>query len=171
MEEQGTPNQESVSTSTDNTTSAELKKADLLKRFLAVFIDGLIAAVFSLVPFFGGLAAAAYMLLRDGLEVDFMYKRSIGKKIMKLKAVTFEGKELTMENSMKRNWTLALGYLTGALTPVLILIPILGWGLLIILAVAALGLSLVECIMVFTNDKASRLGDKMANTIVIETAD
>ena len=74
--------------SADEAASAlptEMKKADLGKRFLAVLIDAGIAVVVSFVPVIGGLAAAAYWLIRDGLALDFMDHRSVGKKLMDLR--------------------------------------------------------------------------------------
>lgn len=182
MENQENKNQETVETTTENTAATtdenketqptiEIKKADLLKRFLALFIDSIPAIIVAFVPVIGGLAAAVYLMVRDGLEVDFMYKRSIGKKIMKLKPVTSSGKDLTIQDSIKRNWPLALGYLTCALSPVLMFIPILGWGLLLLLGLAAMGLGIAECVLVLADDKGLRLGDKMASTVVIEVAE
>ena len=62
------------------------RKASLLKRFLALLIDGILAGVISaLLGIVGTIAGAAYLLVRDGLDLGFMDLRSIGKKIMKLR--------------------------------------------------------------------------------------
>jgi uncharacterized RDD family membrane protein YckC len=142
-------------------------KADLTKRFIAALIDGVIGGVVSFVPFVGGLAAAAYFLLRDGLDVDFMRNRSLGKKIMKLRPVTLDGGPLDLVASAKRNWMFALG---GVIT-MLLWIPILGWLLVFPVALVALALAVVELVLVLTDPLGRRFGDKMANTQVIEVAD
>ena len=153
-------------------------KPDSAKRFLALFIDGIIAGVIygllsavvtAIVPgnivtkiwvgaLIGGLGGGAYMLLRDGLDIDFMKGRSLGKKVMKLRPERIDGGPMTMETSIKRNWTLCLGYL-GA-------IPVVGW----ILGLASLGLGVYEIYKVLTDPAGRRWGDELAGTKVVETA-
>ena len=69
-------------------------RPDLGKRAIAAVIDAVIAFGIGLVPFAGGIAATAYWLIRDGLDVDFMDHRSIGKKVMKLRPVTLDGQPM-----------------------------------------------------------------------------
>jgi uncharacterized RDD family membrane protein YckC len=142
-------------------------KADLMKRFVAALIDGLLAGVVSMVPLVGGLAGAAYMLLRDGFEFDFMDRRSLGKKVMKLRPVTQDGTPMDLAKSVRRNWMFGI----GGLISVLLFIPILGWLLIIPVALVAFGLGIVEIFLVITDPKGQRLGDRMAKTQVIEVAD
>ncbi len=144
-----------------------LMKADLAKRFIAAFIDGVIAMVIGFIPAIGSLLGAAYMLLRDGLELEFMDGRSIGKKIMKLRPVTSDGSKMTIEKSVRRNWMFALGAFNG----ILLFIPILGWALIFILSIIGLLIVLFEIFKVLTDTEGRRLGDNMAGTKVIETAD
>ncbi len=143
------------------------KKADPVKRFLAVFIDGLIAAMMSLVLgvvipvlgfFLGALLGAAYMLVRDGLTLEFMDQRSLGKKLLKLRPVRLDGSRLDLNDSMKRNWVFAVPNGLQA-------IPILGQILGSLLGIV---LGIVECILVLTDPEGRRWGDKLANTRVIE---
>ncbi|NNE10499.1 MAG: RDD family protein [Gemmatimonadetes bacterium] len=143
------------------------KKADPVKRFLAVFIDGLLAAMLSLILgvvipvlgfFLGALLGAAYMLVRDGLTLEFMDQRSLGKKLLKLRPVRLDGSRLELNDSMKRNWVFAV---PNALQAIPILGQILG-GLL------GMVLGLVECILVLTDPEGRRWGDKLADTRVIE---
>ena len=47
------------------------------KRFVAAIIDAVITVVVGFIPLVGGLAATAYWLVRDGMELDFMDRRSI----------------------------------------------------------------------------------------------
>ncbi len=144
-----------------------LVKADLAKRFIAALIDGVIAAVVSFIPLVGSIAGAAYMLLRDGLELEFMDGRSIGKKVMKLRPITSDGSKMTIEKSIRRNWMFALGAFNG----ILLFIPILGWLLIIVLSIAGLLIGLFEVFKVLTDAEGRRLGDNMAGTKVVETAD
>lgn len=141
-------------------------KADLSKRFIAALIDGAIAFVVGLIPFIGGFIGAGYWLVRDGLELEFMDRRSIGKKIMKLRPVRLDGLPMDIPTSVKRNWMFAL----GGVIQVLLFIPILGWLLMIPVAFIALGLGLFEIYKVVTDPQGRRLGDTMGGTKVIEVA-
>ncbi len=137
---------------------ATRSKADLGKRFFAALIDGALAGIVSFVPVIGGLIGAAYMLVRDGLDVDFMDGRSIGKKIMKLRPVRISGEMMDIGTSVKRNLPFAIG-------PVIMIIPILGW---LVGPVVALAIGLVEAILVLTDAEGRRVGDKLAETMVVE---
>ncbi|HLA63290.1 MAG TPA: RDD family protein [Rhodothermales bacterium] len=158
-------------------------KADPVKRFAAVFIDGLIASIpayiFSAIfAMFGMrgiglgliyLVGGAYILVRDGLSYDFADGRSVGKKLMKLRPVRLDGGAMTMEVSIRRNWPLAAFYfiyglaaLAGGASIYAIagLLGIVGW-------VASL-FFLVEGVFVLTDAGGRRFGDKFANTQVID---
>ncbi len=135
-----------------------LRKADLLKRFIAAVIDAVLAGIVSFVPVIGGLVGAAYMLLRDGLEIDFMDGRSLGKKIMKLRPVRLDGGPMDIATSVKRNIPFAIG-------PVIMIVPVIGW---IIGPMVAIVVDLVESVLVLTDPQGRRIGDKMAETMVIE---
>ncbi len=144
----------------------DVGKADLSKRFIAAVIDAAIAFVIGFIPFIGGLIGAAYWLVRDGLELDFMDGRSVGKKIMKLRPVRLDGLPMDIPTSVKRNWMFSL----GGVIQVLLFIPILGWLLMIPVAFVALGLGLFEIYKVVTDAQGRRLGDSMGGTKVIEVA-
>ncbi len=139
-------------------------KADLGKRFIAAIIDAAMAFVVGLIPIIGGFVGAAYMLLRDGFDFDFMDHRSIGKKLMKLRPVMLDGGTVDITVSIKRNWMFAL----GALIQALMFIPIAGWALIPVVAAASIILVIIEIILVITDEQGRRLGDKIANTRVIE---
>ena len=141
-------------------------KADLAKRFIAALIDGLLAGVVSLVPLVGGLVAAAYILLRDGLELDFMDRRSIGKKLLGLRPVRLGGQPMDVMTSVKRNLPFAI----GALGAVFMIIPILGWIVAILLGLVAMVVAVLEMIFVFTDAAGRRMGDKLAGTQVTESS-
>ena len=140
------------------------KRPDLGKRAVAAIIDAVVATVVGLVPFAGGIAATAYWLVRDGMDLDFMDHRSIGKKVMKLRPVTLDGQPLGLVTSAKRNWMFALGGLTQFFA-----MTIIGIVLAIPLAVVAFVIGIVEVVLVLTDAEGRRMGDKMAGTRVIET--
>lgn len=112
------------------------------QRIVAFAIDALIVSAISWI--FGGLSGfiifAVYMLTRDAWP--FLNGVSIGKKLMKIRAVDADGHPLTnnWELSAKRN------------------ILLLGWGL---------G-ALIEGVMLIINDEDQRLGDQWFQTRVIQ---
>jgi len=149
-------------------------KADIGKRFIAAIIDAipaiLVAFVLGMIPFIGGiiggLAAAGWWLVRDGLDVEFANKRSLGKQIMKLRPVRLDGQPMTLEDSVKRNAPLAV-YCVGYL---LWVVPVLGHILSIPIFLIGSLVSLVEAVLVLTDGEGRRWGDKLANTKVIEVS-
>ena len=142
-------------------------KADLGKRFVAAIIDAVIGVMIGLIPAIGGLAAAAYWLVRDGLEFEFMYRRSVGKHVMKLRPVTLDGSPMDITASAKRNWMFAL----GGVVQLLWWIPFIGWLFVVPVALAAFAIGVIELFLVITDPEGRRLGDKIANTKVIEAED
>lgn len=145
------------------TPAAPAAKADLGKRFVAALIDGILAAIVGLVPL-GGFIGAAYMLLRDGLDFDFMKHRSIGKQVMKLHLVRDNGAAMDPITSVKRNWMFAFGALSTALA----YIPIIGWLMLPFVALIAMVVGVIEIVLVLTDAQGRRMGDKFAGTLVVE---
>ncbi len=139
-------------------------KADIGKRAVAMIIDALIALVVGLVPIAGGIAATAYWLVRDGMEFDFMDRRSIGKKIMKLRPVTLDGRPMDIATSVKRNWMFALGGVVQFFA-----MTIIGVVIAVPLGLAALLVGVIEVVLVFTDTDGRRMGDKLADTRVVET--
>ncbi len=142
-------------------------KPDIGKRAIAAIIDGAIAAAVGLIPFIGNVIGAAYILLKDGFEYDFMDGRSVGKKLMKLRPVRLDGQKMDLRTSAMRNWPLAL----GSLASLFLIVPVLGWVLFPVLLIAAIGLGIVELVLVLTSADGRRFGDKLAGTQVVEVAD
>jgi uncharacterized RDD family membrane protein YckC len=140
-------------------------KADLAKRFLAALIDGVLCAVLALVPVLGALAGAAYVLVRDGLDVEFMKRRSIGKHVMKLRPVRLDGQSMDIPTSVRRNFLFVIG-LVGL--PFYI-IPVIGWGLAALLGGVQIVISIVEIVLVLTDPEGRRMGDKFAGTRIVES--
>ena len=139
-------------------------KPDLGRRFIAALIDAVIAIVVGFVPLVGGLAATAYWLVRDGLDLEFMDRRSIGKKVMKLRPVTLDGSPVDIVVSVKRNWMFALGGATQ-----LFAMTIIGLLVAVPLGLVAMVLGIIEIVLVLTDSESRRFGDRLANTRVIET--
>ncbi len=94
------------------------------------------------------------------IEFDFMRYRSLGKRLMGLRAVPVDGSAMTMATSIRRNWPFAFG--------ILMVVPVLGW---ILAAVIAPILGIIEAVLVLTDDQGRRYGDRFANTKVIESKD
>jgi len=138
-------------------------KADLTKRFIAALIDGVLAGGVSMVPVIGGIVGAAYILLRDGLTIDFMDRRSIGKKLLKLRPVRADGQPMDPEASIKRNITLCI----GAVGAIFWIIPILGWIIAILLGLVGLVVAVIEMVLVLTDPQGMRIGDKLAGTKIV----
>ncbi len=142
-----------------------MPKADLMKRLVAAVIDGAISYIPSFIPFIGALIGSAYMLTKDAVVYELTQNedfrnRSIGKKVMGLQ-VEVLGPETDVDwvISIKRNIPLAIG-------SVIMIIPVIGW---IIGGILAIILGIIELVLVLTDESGRRLGDKFAETQVIET--
>ncbi|MHB8767162.1 MAG: RDD family protein [Deferrisomatales bacterium] len=145
----------------------ERPKADPGKRLVAAFIDAVLCIAAATVPAVGLLVAVAYALVRDGLEFPFMDRRSIGKKLMKLRPLRLDGRPLDIATSCRRNALLAIGP-AGVL---LMVIPVVGWIAGFLIAAAGSLIWVVELSRVFTDPQGRRLGDEMAGTAVAEVPD
>lgn len=147
-------------------------KADLGKRIPAALIDGLLVFIVGIIPLIGGLVGAAYMLLRDGLDLEFMDHRSIGKKLMKLRPVAVDGGTVDINTSIRRNWMFILIPLSQAIGSSYILLgwrlmwSLRGFRMLLIWAGAIIGI--IEIVLLITDVQGRRWGDKLAGTKVIE---
>ncbi|MBW2094124.1 MAG: RDD family protein [Deltaproteobacteria bacterium] len=146
-----------------NSTQA---KADPVKRIIAMVIDGVAAMIVGFIPLVGGVIGALYMLLRDALPIEALEYKSIGKKLLKLSVVKPEGPagRIDYGTSAKRNWMFAL----GPIMMFLLFIPVIGWILDILIGIGCFVLVIIELIKIFTDPQGRRLGDKMADTVVVE---
>lgn len=138
-------------------------KADPAKRAIAYLIDSFLAGALGVLgglflSSVGGLLGAGYMLLRDGLDVEFMDRRSIGKRLLNLRPVRLDGQPMNLEASLRRNWMFALGGLAYGFFW-------LGLGKLISLAGALI--ALYEIYRVLTTPDGRRWGDELAGTQVV----
>lgn len=125
------------------------------------------SVVLGLVPIVGPLAGALYWLLRDGLDLPFMDRRSIGKKAIGTRPIRLDGSPMDPLSSMRRNWV----FCVGAILWPLLFVPVLGWVLIILLVgpivLTQLILLVVELVLVMTDDDGRRWGDRLAGTRVI----
>ena len=135
------------------------RKAGKFKRTLAAAADIAIAALLaSLIPIAGNLAAVAYILLRDGLDIPLMKGRSIGKTLLGIRSVGLHGEQTSLGKSIKRNIPLAVG-------PAIQILPFLSWIFGPIIAIAAIA---IEVGLVLTDENGRRMGDKFAGTMVVD---
>ena len=151
-------------TSPDTIESTQPPTADIGKRAIAAIIDAVIAMVVGLVPIARGIAATAYWLARDGMDLDFMDHRSVGKKIVKTRPVRIDGQPLDIMTSVKRNWMFALGgvaqFFAMTIIGLVVAIPLF-------LITAVIGI--VEVVLVVVDQDRRRIGDKIAATRVVES--
>jgi uncharacterized RDD family membrane protein YckC len=118
-------------------TSLSGTPATKQQRFVALLIDGLIAGALTLVPMRIGWALyLAYLLTRDALP--FLEGQSIGKKLMKIRAV--KGPELT---PLTNDWT------TSIIRNISLVIPFVG---------------LIEAVLYLVGNKDTRLSDELLKT-------
>ncbi|MDX1529940.1 MAG: RDD family protein [Rhodothermales bacterium] len=148
-------------------------KPDVAKRFIAKFVDGIVAAVLywvvaAVVPgwfagyVLGGIVAGAYLLVSDGLDVDFMKQRSLGKKLLGFDVNRLDGQPMDLATSARRNWMFVIGYFSQAF---IFSAPALST----LISIVALGIVLYECYRVLTDPAGRRWGDEFAGTQVTET--
>jgi uncharacterized RDD family membrane protein YckC len=128
-----------------------MQKASVLNRFVAKFIDLLVAFAFSTllhpVGFFAGMT---YLLIADG----FFDGRSLGKKLIRLQTLSQDGNFCSYRDSILRNTPLGLAYL-------LFFIPYIGKILFVLILV-------LEGLLIIGNEKGRRIGDELAGTQVID---
>ncbi|MBI5181641.1 MAG: RDD family protein [Nitrospirae bacterium] len=136
-------------------TTGEAKiypRANIVNRFIAKFIDTLIAAaLYKMIPPVGFFAGLLYIIIADG----FYEGQSIGKKLIGLRTILLaDAKKIGFKDSVIRNMPFAIAY--G-----FFLIPYLGW----LFSLLIIGL---EGILIIGNEKGSRIGDEIAKTQVVD---
>lgn len=136
---------------------------ELVKRFVAYFIDAVILGVIAMLPgilgIIGAAAAIAGWVMRDTL----LENRSPGKKIMGLQAVNAAGAPVSLNESMIRN----APFVIGAIGSLISHFTVIGALIALPISIAAGVIVLLEGIMVLTGNV--RFGDRFANTHVIAT--
>jgi len=110
-------------------------------RIVAYLIDAIVSGTLYYIPYVGFVLVLVYFLTRDALP--FLDGQSIGKKVMKLRAVTEDGAPLT------NNWGASI------MRNIVLIIPFF---------------PLIELVVLLTNPKKQRLGDQWAKTKVVSVA-
>jgi len=126
-----------------------------------------VAGVLSSIPLIGGLGGilgAAYFVVRDGLELDVMNERSLGKHVMDLRVERLDGQSMDIEASVRRNWMWGIGTVSSAVAS----FPLFGPFFSIPLAVFGLAVGLYEAYRVLTREDGRRWGDELAETRVVK---
>ncbi|WP_103029130.1 RDD family protein [Salinibacter altiplanensis] len=154
-----------------NGSSTDASSPAQHERFVAALLDGIIAtgltALLGGVPLVGGVVGGLYLIARDGVEVGPLRFRSPGKYVMGLDLVRLDGRPVSLETSVQRNWMLGLSSVAGAF----IVVPIVGGALASLLSLAGLGLILFEVYNVFTDPVGRRWGDRLGSTKVVAAGD
>lgn len=134
--------------------SEELKRAGLLVRTVAKILDLiLVIAAAEVIPKAGFYAGLLYLLIGDGLFSG----KSVGKKLVGLRVVSSVSLEpCSIRESIIRNSMFGFGYL-------LTVIPWLGWVVLVIISAG-------EFILVLGSEEKKRLGDEIAETLVLDSS-
>lgn len=135
------------------------------QRIMAGFIDLVVYAIltvtFTLVfglfglSQIGELIGLFYLFFRDSLNA--LNYQSIGKKIIGLKVIHKDETQVTYLKGFKRNFV----FLPNLLNLAGISFLYIGSGFTLLLA-------LIELFQLFNNDDYQRLGDRFANTMVIQ---
>ena len=132
-----------------------LEKANVINRFLAKFIDGLIAVLMAMVfDSVGILMGATYLFVADGLSGG----QSLGKRLTGLRVVNVDsGEPITFKDSMVRNVHLSVIFLFS-------IVPVLGW---VVIITVGLTIILFETYYCIVDVNGYRVGDLAAGTEVV----
>jgi uncharacterized RDD family membrane protein YckC len=126
------------------------------ERMLAFLIDYFIAFAIYFIPYAGPPMSFLYLIFRDGIKL--LGNKSLGKKLLKIKAVNEQNNTpANLWVSFKRNLIF--------LPNIMLVLPYnLKYSILII---NLLGLA-IEIFCLYTSSEHQRLGDQVADTVVIE---
>lgn len=146
----------------------EERRANPIRRVGAKFIDLAIVMLFAVAYYpIGPLFGFLYSILADALPIKGFSGQSLGKKLLRLRAVSLRGRgkigadgqpALTLRDSLFRNAPVGVATFFA-------LIPIWGWA---ILALIGFPLMIVEIYLLVRAPRGQRLGDVMADTEVVE---
>lgn len=139
-----------------NQESAPLAKADPSKRIVAFIIDWVLSVPFQfigVIPFIGQFLSLMflipYWLLRD------VGGASIGKRLMGLRVVNYQGETAAFGTRVRRNLILAFPFLV-------IILPVLG---AVAAALAFFAVALIELTLLFV--RGERLSDRDTKCLVV----
>lgn len=135
-----------------NEAGSRALKANILHRTIARVIDILIAlAFFRVIPSVGFWFGLVYLFIADG----FWNGQSVGKKLLGLRVVKYGTRgTVSFKESIVRNFPIIIGFF-------LFPIPFIGWLFLTVVLI-------LEFLMILGSDHGRRIGDELANTLVID---
>ena len=148
-------------------TATAPEQADVEQRLGAALIDVVITLIVSVIPILGGLLACAYWLLRDGLDINGLNQRSLGKAALGLRPATLDGQHLDITTSIRRNCMLGGASMASTIAPIAFFLPVIGMLFFGLVLFAALMVFAVELVTMLVDVEHRRLGDKLAGTRVI----
>jgi uncharacterized RDD family membrane protein YckC len=125
------------------------------ERMLAFLIDYLIAFAFYFIPHIGPFLSFTYLIFRDGIK--FLGFKSIGKRIMRIRVINENINSSKLWISFKRNIIF--------LPDVLLILP---YNVKYAVLILNLLLIMIEVYFLYTTSDHQRLGDHVADTVVIE---
>ena len=138
-----------------------MKYAGPKSRVFAKFIDILVVLFIGFLwrggP--GSILGFLYSLVADGLPFRKFHGQSIGKKIMGLQVYSGDNSPSSLKISIIRN--IPVGLVTF-----LMIIPFWGW---ILSMIVGIPLGLIEVSLIIRADRRQRLGDVMAESVVLES--
>jgi uncharacterized RDD family membrane protein YckC len=105
----------------------------------------------------GSVLGFLYSICADGLPIRKLHCQSVGKHFLKLRVISQSG-EHPLRSSIIRNAPVGL-------VTFLMIIPFWGWILSLLVGIP---LGLYEISLMFRADKHQRLGDVMAETVVVK---
>jgi uncharacterized RDD family membrane protein YckC len=144
-----------METHTNVTVIDNYSLASPTERMLAFAVDYLIALGLFFIPYAGPYLSFLYMLCRDGIK--FLNYKSIGKKLFKIKVIHGNDLHASLWQSVKRNLVF--------LPNVMLLLPgNYKYAVLIINIITML----IEVYLLYTSSDTQRMGDNIADTLVIE---
>lgn len=136
-------------------------KVSVMNRVVAKVIDlVLVVAMAAILRYpLGPLCGFLYSIFADGLPIKAMQGQSIGKKLMRLRAVRHGTlTPVNLKESVFRN--APVGVVTF-----FAIIPVWGWLILVLIGVP---LMIMEIYLMLSVETGQRLGDVMGDTDVIE---
>ncbi len=136
-------------------------KVSVFNRVIAKVIDIVVVFTFAAVlPYpLGPFVGFAYSLLGDSMSFGPFRGQSVGKKLMKLQAVsTLRHGPASLRDSALRNAPVGVATFFA-------IIPVWGW---LILALVGIPLMVMEIYLMLSVETGHRLGDVMGDTEVVE---
>jgi uncharacterized RDD family membrane protein YckC len=131
--------------------------AGIIDLVIYAILSGLMGLILSLfgLPGLGQLIGLAYLFFRDSFQGTGY--QSLGKKVVRLKVLHHDTKEISYLIGLKRNFI----FIPNLLSLVGIFFMFYSGG-------ATLVLACIELFQLFNNKNYQRLGDRFANTTVIQ---